>query len=53
MIELTLVNREQKGRNVTYGLTEMGSKLVLKLIYFLCQTLLPQFWGWANFTLSL
>ena len=30
MIELTLVNREQKGRNVTYELTEMGSKLVPK-----------------------
>lgn len=28
MIELNLVNREQKGRNVTYGLTEMGSKLI-------------------------
>jgi len=30
MIELTLVNREQKGRNVTYELTEIGSKLVPK-----------------------
>ena len=28
MIELNLVNREQKGRNVTYDLTEMGSKLI-------------------------
>jgi len=28
MIELNLVNREQKGRNVTYVLTEMGSKLI-------------------------
>ena len=30
MIELSLVNRGQKGRNVTYQLTEMGSKLVPK-----------------------
>ncbi len=30
MIELSLVNREQTGRNVTYQLTEMGLKLTKK-----------------------
>ena len=30
MIELSLVNREQTGRNVNYELTEMGQKLLKK-----------------------